>query len=292
MEISDCSIRFQETIKLFKATDNLARKEKIVKIYNNIYIAAGAWVFNNTSELNIGIQHFQKIINLAPQEVEIAPLLTADVYSIDLLDVYDEYIYKYFDTLNELFALNKRENILIICAAGISRSPTIVLAYLLKQKFTLHNAINFLLSKRGQIRPNNGFLLQLIAYENSFRQNQQIMPLDLNSFDHILSILPEHVSFAVKEKKAINKAIEKMTNGNDYTISVLRKADAIKNKKKVSFDSKINTLNMCVWQFAYHEARKSEWMRIAADRYRFELRKRSIEAMLNKIGFFHPENRS
>lgn len=43
---------------------------------------------------------------------------------------------------------------------------------------------------------------------------------------------------------------------------------------------------MHVWSFAYHAARKSDWMRIAADRHRFDLRKQKFEAMLVKIGFF------
>lgn len=60
----------------------------------------------------------------------------------------------------------------------------------------------------------------------------------------------------------------------------------VTDKKKVSFDSNIKVLNMYAWKFAYHEARKSNWMSIAADRYRFELRKQKLEAMLTKISFF------
>lgn len=56
--------------------------------------------------------------------------------------------------------------------------------------------------------------------------------------------------------------------------------------KKVSFDPNVKVLNMCVWTYAYQEARKSEWLIIAADKYRFNLRKQSFEAMLTKIGFF------
>lgn len=56
--------------------------------------------------------------------------------------------------------------------------------------------------------------------------------------------------------------------------------------KKVRFNPNVKILNMHVWAFAYREARKSNWMRIIADRYRFELRKKRLEAMLNKIGFF------
>lgn len=75
-----------------------------------------------------------------------------------------------------------------------------------------------------------------------------------------------------------------MMNGKDCTPLVLRKK--VKEMKKVSFDSNVKILNMHVWTFAYHEARKNDWKRIAADRYRFELRKQKIEAMLCKIGFF------
>lgn len=57
-------------------------------------------------------------------------------------------------------------------------------------------------------------------------------------------------------------------------------------KKSVSFDSNVKVLNMHVWTFAYHEARKSDWSRIAADRFRFEIRAQRFEAMLVKIGFF------
>lgn len=56
--------------------------------------------------------------------------------------------------------------------------------------------------------------------------------------------------------------------------------------KKVSFDPNVKILHMHVWTFAFQKARKSDWMKIAADRYRFELRKKQMEAMLAKINFF------
>lgn len=60
----------------------------------------------------------------------------------------------------------------------------------------------------------------------------------------------------------------------------------VKELKKVRFDSNVKVLNMHVWSFAYHEARKNDWKRNAADRYRFDLRRKRFEAMLAKIGFF------
>lgn len=70
-------------------------------------------------------------------------------------------------------------------------------------------------------------------------------------------------------------------NERDCTISVSEK-----NNKKISFNPHVKIQNMYVWTFAYQAARKSDWMRIAADRYRFELRKKSLETKLAKIGFF------
>lgn len=82
---------------------------------------------------------------------------------------------------------------------------SLVLAYLLKQNFSLRNAIRFLLYKLPQIRPN-GFLLQLLAYEINLRKNQ-LEPLDLNSLDRLLSILSEYKSYAMLEREANNKLI-------------------------------------------------------------------------------------
>lgn len=59
----------------------------------------------------------------------------------------------------------------------------------------------------------------------------------------------------------------------------------------INFLSEINTSSLhtvCVrksnWTFAYRESWKScDWMRIAAGRYRFKLRREKMEAMLVKI---------
>lgn len=60
------------------------------------------------------------------------------------------------------------------------------------------------------------------------------------------------------------------------------------NRKKIRFDPNVKILHMHVWSFAYHNARKNNWTSIAADRYRFELRKQKLQKKLDEIGFFHP----
>ena len=50
-------------------------------------------------------------------------------------------------------------SVLVHCVAGISRSSTIVIAYLMKrEKMTLKDAYAYVKSKRTIIRPNQGFL--------------------------------------------------------------------------------------------------------------------------------------
>lgn len=81
-----------------------------------------------------------------------------------------------------------------------------------------------------------------------------------------------------------------MMNGKDCTISVLGKHENIKIMKRASFDSNVKIQYLHAWSFAYREARKSEWMRHSVDRYRFDLRRQKLEALLVEIGFFSRQN--
>ena len=57
---------------------------------------------------------------------------------------------------------------LVHCAAGISRSTTVVLAYLLlARNMTLHQAFEHTISRRHVVWPNNGFMQLLITIEAS-----------------------------------------------------------------------------------------------------------------------------
>ncbi|XP_073474330.1 dual specificity protein phosphatase 26 [Aquarana catesbeiana] len=68
-------------------------------------------------------------------------------------------------------ALKERGKILVHCAVGVSRSATLVLAYLMiYQRMTLVEAINTVKDKRGII-PNRGFLRQLLDLESKLRPN-------------------------------------------------------------------------------------------------------------------------
>ena len=64
--------------------------------------------------------------------------------------------------------LRKNERTLVHCYAGISRSSTIVLAYMLHEYpyMSLNAALNHVRSARPIVNPNPGFMYQLAQFEN------------------------------------------------------------------------------------------------------------------------------
>lgn len=72
-------------------------------------------------------------------------------------------IRQYFNVCVEF--INKHSKVLVHCQSGISRSATIVIAYLMKvDNMSLDVAYNYVKSKRSCISPNSNFMLQLSEY--------------------------------------------------------------------------------------------------------------------------------
>lgn len=62
----------------------------------------------------------------------------------------------------------QQTNVLVHCFAGVSRSSTMVIAYLMKnKKMNYAKVLAEVRGKRSCVYPNNGFAKQLIAYEKS-----------------------------------------------------------------------------------------------------------------------------
>jgi protein-tyrosine phosphatase len=56
------------------------------------------------------------------------------------------------------------------CWAGVSRSATIVIAYLMrKNKWPLETAMDYVKQKRNFINPNHGFLAKLKDFETNHK---------------------------------------------------------------------------------------------------------------------------
>ena len=89
---------------------------------------------------------------------------------IDIMDYDSENIIQYFgECLN---FIKGDEKVFVHCAAGESRSATIVIAYLMwKKKITFDKAYNYVKQKRSRIYPNFGFRQQLQIFEKKLFEN-------------------------------------------------------------------------------------------------------------------------
>ena len=88
--------------------------------------------------------------------------------NLDILDSDKADIKQHFEKSNEFIdkAIKNNGNVLVHCHAGMSRSSTILIAYLIKsQKMKYDEALKLLKSKREKVNPNIGFAEQLKAYE-------------------------------------------------------------------------------------------------------------------------------
>ncbi|UJR20041.1 hypothetical protein I4U23_023175 [Adineta vaga] len=124
--------------------------------------------------LELKIQH---IINVCdcPLDKNICEVFDV-IWIEDLEDNFQGELNKHLDRTNDLLCKYKEKNekVLVHCQAGISRSSSIVLAYLIKyHNDSLEQAYKYLLEKRPIVAPNYSFLIQLIRYEKEIRRNEQ-----------------------------------------------------------------------------------------------------------------------
>lgn len=86
------------------------------------------------------------------------------LYKYELADDYKCDIINYFDEICEI--INKECIVLVNCVAGVSRSATIIIAYLMKYyNMSLKNAFIYVRKKRDRICPNKHFMKCLLDYE-------------------------------------------------------------------------------------------------------------------------------
>ncbi|CAF1172153.1 unnamed protein product [Adineta steineri] len=122
--------------------------------------------------------HIQHIINVCDCSLDDQIKQVFHVLWIkDLEDSLSSDIRKYFDQTNQFLeeCKMKNEKVLVHCQAGISRSSSIVLAYLIRyHNDSLEKAYEYLLDRRPIAAPNYNFLIQLIRYEKELKNKSQL----------------------------------------------------------------------------------------------------------------------
>jgi protein-tyrosine phosphatase len=105
-------------------------------------------IINAAIEVNIPSIHDVTVINLNWQDTP-GQDINKDNVLLKLIHLMDSYIYE-------------NKTVIVNCYAGISRSSTIVIAYLIaKNKWSIEESINFVKSRRIIVNPNEGFITQL-----------------------------------------------------------------------------------------------------------------------------------
>jgi dual specificity phosphatase 12 len=143
-------------------------------IISNIYLG-DLESSNITNILNHNIAIVVNISNSRYDEAE-----NVDYFHFDVDDDPSEDIGQYFNDFIDLVHKDQSKLILVHCANSVSRSVTLVLAYLIHSGRSLLEAVEFLKTRRTQYTlPNRGFIKQLSSFESSIHGRISIDSIDL-----------------------------------------------------------------------------------------------------------------
>lgn len=110
-------------------------------------------------------------------------ILDSHFLRLPVNDSYGEKLLPYFVRATQFIDRVRETNgsVLVHCLAGISRSPTVAIAYVMRHlRLTFDDAFRYVKSKRPTISPNFNFLGQLLEYERQLR-SEEVLHDDLGS---------------------------------------------------------------------------------------------------------------
>jgi len=96
-----------------------------------------------------------------------------------LKDNFEQEIFSFFDKAVNYIEknLSQKEYVFVHCVQGVSRSATLVTAYVMKHnKLTVKEALAFIRERRSCVSPNRGFLYQLLTWEKILFPNNSENP--------------------------------------------------------------------------------------------------------------------
>ena len=136
-------------------------KDGIFKIIPNLYISSYKSASNKSL---LESENIKIILNLTAHKCENLHPSLIKYYSYSIADNshfnLDANILEALNLIKE--ATDKNIKVLVHCQMGISRAPTIVIAFLIKYKFmSFEDALNLVKNKSPSADPNLGFLIQL-----------------------------------------------------------------------------------------------------------------------------------
>lgn len=169
-DVSESALKFITLIKIFTTMKILKEDKKPVNIINGLYIGSIGAASNLEELTKANITH----IVCAARGIKHYYEDKFKYLHIDLLDSESEDIKKHFKESADFIhnAIQNGGNVLVHCHAGISRSSTICISYLMQyHNLSYDAALSLMKSKREKINPNPGFEKQLKEFEKQLSNN-------------------------------------------------------------------------------------------------------------------------
>ncbi|KAN0029007.1 hypothetical protein ACTFIV_010876 [Dictyostelium citrinum] len=142
----------------------------VSRIFPGFYIGSLPAVNRNTLD-KYQITHVCSVLNeFQPKWTKIYKYLHIDIYDSPSVD-----IMKYFDKTFQFIEEGRKDGgVLVHCFAGISRSATICIAYIMRKlNISFEDAHGLLSDARPIIFPNDSFIKQLKKYELILKKNRE-----------------------------------------------------------------------------------------------------------------------
>jgi dual specificity phosphatase 12 len=138
----------------------------------NVYSVIGNYA--TTDESFLEELHINVVISALTEEeyddymIEKQCFPNIDWYRLVIDDDNEERISQHFFDIHKIInkAKTENKNVIVHCVVGMSRSSTLVIAYLMiENRWNYEEAYNFVKNQRPIIQPNIGFVKQLKALE-------------------------------------------------------------------------------------------------------------------------------
>ncbi|CAF2886389.1 unnamed protein product [Rotaria sp. Silwood2] len=141
------------------------------------HIIDGLYIGSESNARNLeelSSEQIQCIVNVTShvplyhsEQFQYCHLPADDTQKQNLLEYFDQ-AYSFIHT-----AIENNEKVLVHCVAGISRSPAIVIGFLMRYaKMNMNDAYDFVKRKRSIVSPNLNFMGQLLEYEKKLKQEK------------------------------------------------------------------------------------------------------------------------
>lgn len=149
-------------------------------LYMATEIIPGLWIGDKNSAHNIDFINEKKIRNIinCSKNIKFSQYLNKNIEKIRIpvndhpnktYNIDNNHLYKHFNTITTFIhkKIQQQSNVLIHCREGVQRSPSIIVAYIMKYgKVNKNKAIYFVKSKREKcFIPDNNYDMALTMFE-------------------------------------------------------------------------------------------------------------------------------